>query len=60
MRIKDYSLRIDEEQLAKLHYIADHNARSVNRELLRLIRQHINAFEKEFGPIPIEVSESNQ
>lgn len=44
MKVKDFSLRIDEEQLQKLHYIAGYNDRSVNRELLRLIREHIIAF----------------
>lgn len=54
MKTKDFSLRIDEEQLQKLHYIADYGDRSVNRELLRLIRNHIEAFEKEHGKIELE------
>lgn len=55
MKIKDFSLRIEENQLKKLHYIANYNDRSVNRELLRLIREHINKFEYENGSIPTEL-----
>lgn len=54
MSIKDFSLRIENEQLDKLHYIAAYNDRSVNRELLRLVRLHIECFENEHGPIMIE------
>lgn len=55
MKVKDFSLRIDEDQIRKLHYIADYSDRSVNRELLRLIREHIRTFEEEHGSIPMEV-----
>ena len=51
MKLKDFSLRIEEEQLLKLHHIAEYHDRSVNRELLRLIRQYIEDFEKEHGAI---------
>jgi len=53
MKIKDFSLRIDDDQLKKLHYVAAFNDRSVNRELLRLIRHHIDMFEKEQGKIEL-------
>lgn len=53
MKIKDFSLRIDEELLEKLHYVADYNDRSVNRELLRLVRIHVEAFENDHGPISL-------
>jgi predicted transcriptional regulator len=51
MQIRDFSLRIEDELLKKLHYIADFEDRSVNRELLRLIRKHITDFEAEHGKI---------
>lgn len=54
MKPKDFSLRIDEELLKKLHYIADYSDRSVNRELLRVIRGHVEAFEMEHGKIVVE------
>ena len=54
MKPKDFSLRIEQEQLKKLHYIAEYHDRSVNRELLRLIRGHIELFEKEHGKIEVE------
>lgn len=57
MKLKDFSLRIEDEELKKLHYISDYNDRSVNRELLRVIRQHIAKFEAENGPIEIHKSE---
>ena len=52
MKTKDFSLRIEEAQLKKLHDIAAYNDRSVNRELLRLVRTHIEDFEKLHGKIP--------
>ena len=53
MVIKDFSLRIEENTLKKLHYIADSEDRSVNKELLRLIRRHIAEYEKKHGEIPL-------
>ena len=53
MVIKDFSLRIEENTLKKLHYIADSEDRSVNKELLRLIRRHIAEYEKTHGEIPL-------
>jgi len=54
MKTRDFSLRIEDEVLKKLHFIADYEDRSVNRELLRLIRKHIEEFEAEHGRIPTE------
>ena len=53
MKLRDFSLRIEDDTLKKLHYIADSEDRSVNRELLRLIRKHIEEFEKEHGEIKV-------
>lgn len=54
MKPKDFSLRVEPELLKKVHYIASYNDRSVNRELLRLIRAYVSDFEKEHGEIEIE------
>ena len=51
MAIKSLSIRIDEEMLNKLHYVADYEGRSANSQILVLIRNCINEFEKEIGRI---------
>ncbi len=51
MAIKNLSLRIDEEMLNKLHYIADYEGRSANSEILILIRDEIERFEHRHGEI---------
>lgn len=51
---KHLGLRIDAETHYKLHYIAQYEGRSGNREVLYLLRKHIAAFEQEHGPIEIE------
>ena len=49
--IKHLSLRIDPKLLRKLHCVAEYNGRSVNGELLVLIRKHTEAFEEKHGKI---------
>ena len=51
MAIKSVSIRMEEEMLNKLSYIADYEGRSVNSQVLVLIRQSIRAFEDANGPI---------
>lgn len=51
MAIKSVSIRIEEEMLEKLGYVADYEGRSVNSHVLVLIRQSIQSFEKEHGKI---------
>ena len=51
MAIKSVSIRIEEEMLEKISYIADYEGRSVNSQILVLIRQHIKAFEDANGAI---------
>jgi len=51
MAIKSVSIRIEEEMLQKLGYVADYEGRSVNSHVLVLIRENIKAFEQEHGPI---------
>ncbi len=51
MSIKSVSIRIEEEMLKKLSYVADYEGRSVNSHVLVLIRQNIKAFEQQNGEI---------
>ena len=51
MATKAYSLRVDATTLDKLHVIADYEGRSVNGQLLVLIRDCIEEYEKKHGPI---------
>ena len=51
MAIKSVSIRIEEEMLNKIAYIADYEGRSVNSQVLVLIRNHIKAFEEANGAI---------
>ena len=51
MAIKSVSIRIEEEMLQKLGYVADYEGRSVNSHILVLIRENIQQFEKQNGEI---------
>ena len=52
MAIKSLSIRIDEELLDKLHFVADYEGRSANGQILVLIRRCIEKYEERFGEIP--------
>lgn len=51
MAIKSVLIRIEEEMLEKIGYVADYEGRSVNSHILVLIRADIKAFENEHGAI---------
>ena len=51
MAIKSVSIRIEEEMLNKIAYVADYEGRSVNSHVLVLIRENIKAFEAANGEI---------
>lgn len=51
MAIKSVSIRIEEEMLSKLSYVADYEGRSVNSHVLVLIRENVRAFEAAHGQI---------
>ena len=53
MAIKSLSIRMDEEMLHKLHVVADYEGRSVNNEILILIRDAIEAYEEKHGKIEL-------
>lgn len=56
MAIKSVSIRIEEEMLSKIAYIADYEGRSVNSQVLILIRDHIKQFEESNGLIDGNIS----
>ncbi len=51
MAVKSVSIRIEEEMLKKISFIADYEGRSINSHILVLIRKDIEKFEKEHGII---------
>lgn len=51
MAVKSVSIRIEEEMLGKIGFVADYEGRSVNSHVLVLIRENIKAFEAEHGKI---------
>ena len=51
MAVKSVSIRIEEEMLEKLGYVADYEGRSINSHVLVLIRENIRGFEAEHGAI---------
>ena len=56
MGVKSVSIRIEEEMLEKLGYVADYEGRSINSHILGLIRERIRGFEAEHGAIKGPVS----
>ena len=56
MAIKSVSIRIEEEMLKKLSYVADYEGRSVNSHVLVLIRESIRTFEENHGKIEGDIS----
>ncbi|MBE6713200.1 MAG: Arc family DNA-binding protein [Ruminococcaceae bacterium] len=59
MAVKSVSIRIEEEMLNKIAYVADYEGRSVNSQVLILIRESIKAFENANGPIDGNISPSS-
>ena len=59
MAIKSVSIRIEEEMLKKLSYVADYEGRSVNSHVLVLIRESIRQFEEVHGQISGEIEPGN-
>lgn len=51
MAIKSVSIRIEEEMLEKIGYVADYEGRSVNSHILVLVRENIHKFEQLHGKI---------
>ena len=53
MAVKSFSIRIDEQMLNKLHVMADYEGRSANSQILILIRDCVEKYEKEHGKIEL-------
>jgi len=51
MATKSVSIRIEEEMLKKIGYVADFEGRSINSHILVLVRESIRAFEEKHGAI---------
>ncbi len=51
MAVKSVSIRIEEKMLEKLNVVADYEGRSINSQILVLIRESIKKFETEHGNI---------
>ena len=49
-----YTLRVEQELLDKLGYIAEYEGRTKNRELEQMIKKRIREFEAEHGAIETE------
>lgn len=56
MSVKSLSIRIEQEMLDKIGYIADYEGRSVNSHILVLIRDNIKKFESENGEITGQIN----
>lgn len=56
MAVKSVSIRIEEEMLAKIGYVADYEGRSVNSQILVLVRECVKHFEERNGTIESSVS----
>ena len=53
MATKSLSIRIEEEMLEKIGYIADYEGRSANSQILILIRDCIEKYESKHGKIEL-------
>ena len=49
-----YTLRVEQELLDKLGYIAEYEGRTKNKELEQMIKKRIRDFEAQHGPIEVE------
>ncbi len=56
MAVKSLSLRIEEEMLKKIAFVADYEGRSMNSHILVLIRKSIKEFEAEHGRIEDDIA----
>lgn len=53
-KIAKFTLRTDSELMKKFRIVADYNARSANREMEVLIKNHVAEFEKKHGKIELD------
>lgn len=55
-----FGLRVPRPLLDKVKYIASYNGRSATKEIEQLLIKHVEAFEKENGPIKVGNSEESR
>ena len=53
IKLSKFTLRIDSVLLKKFHFVAEYNARSANREIEVLMKNHVAKFEREHGKIEL-------
>ena len=53
-KLPKFTIRVTPEILHKMHYIAEYNSRSANKEIETLVKKHIENFEKRNGKIKLE------
>ena len=56
---KHISIRIDEELLQKLHYVAKYDERSASGQVMFLINSCVRAFEEKHGTIELPENTEN-
>lgn len=54
MAVKSISIRIEEEMLQKIAYVADYEGRSINSHILVLVRNSVKQFEEDNGKIELD------
>ncbi|AXU54390.1 TPA: Arc family DNA-binding protein [Clostridioides difficile] len=52
-KLPRYTLRIDNNLLEKIKYIAESEGRSANKEIEQLIKKHVESYEKINGKINV-------
>jgi len=59
MAVKSVSIRIEEEMLHKLNFVADYEGRSLNSHILVLVRDSIKQHEADHGEIEGGITPDN-
>ncbi len=49
-----YPVRLDEQLMEKMKYLAEKSSRSLNREFEYIVKNHIDSYETENSPIPLK------
>ena len=57
---KHLGIEIDPELHHKIRYVAKYEGRSINGQILHLLRQYIREFERKEGVIPAEQEEKKE
>lgn len=57
--VRNFTLRIDDELLAKFHYVSKYSGRSANSQLLMMVRKIVEQFEQANGIIEVKPEREN-